>query len=240
MRTTFTASSIDQLREKAAKAAMAPGGLPSGWIKSPVDPMNLVSVFEPLRIKSGYVLRAYQFVAGNNGNGFVWAMPVDAEFPDPEDCPRVEGVFLEPPKPAAALDNVMDAIEGDGSPWSYMCASILMRELAEFGAMWHGCSWSEHRVLDKSPWSREDDQGQESAAERTASPAEMWEWLETQPDDWRPLMERKRQRVHVMFLTLSGLGREAIYRHVDSYKVGSYQPKTSRQEIVRGAGGYVF
>ena len=32
----------------------------------------------------------------------------------------------------------MQAIEGDGSPWSYLSASILSREAEEFGAMWHG------------------------------------------------------------------------------------------------------
>ena len=46
-------------------------------------------------------------------------MPVDAEFPDPEECPRLERVFLEPPVPPAALEESMDAIDGDGSPWSY-------------------------------------------------------------------------------------------------------------------------
>ena len=52
-------------------------------------------------------------VKSANGNGFVWAMPVDAEFPDPEKCPRLKNVFLEPPKPPAALDDYMDAIDGD-------------------------------------------------------------------------------------------------------------------------------
>ena len=38
----------------------------------------------------------------------------------------------------------MQAIDGDGSLRSYFEASILARELAEFGAIWHGISWGEH------------------------------------------------------------------------------------------------
>jgi hypothetical protein len=69
------------------------------------------------RIKDQFVLRAYQFRSGGNGNGIAWAMPVDADFPEPVDCPSQEGVFLEPPKPLADLDSVMDAVDGDGLPW---------------------------------------------------------------------------------------------------------------------------
>lgn len=45
----------------------------------------------------------------------------------------------------------MEAIEGDGSHWSYLSASIFMREINEFGASWHGCSWSTHEIIDKNP-----------------------------------------------------------------------------------------
>jgi hypothetical protein len=36
------------------------------------------------------------------------------------------------------LDDFMDAIEGDGSAWSYLSASLFAREAAELGALWHG------------------------------------------------------------------------------------------------------
>ena len=143
---TFPTKRIAQLRRRASKAAELPEEVPEGWSVSTVDPMAVLAVFKPLRIKEGFVLRAYQFHSSGNGNGFVWAMPVDADFPDPDDCPRLKDTFLESPKPPAALDHVMDAIDGDGSPWSYMCASILARELAEFVAMWHGCSWGTHTI----------------------------------------------------------------------------------------------
>ena len=38
---------------------------------------------------------------------------------------------------------------GTSAAWAYMCASILARELAEFGAMWHGCDWDTHTIVRK-------------------------------------------------------------------------------------------
>ena len=143
--------------------------------------------------------RAYQFHEGGNGNGFVWAIPVDAEFPDPEDCLRLKDVFLEPPKPPAALDNFMDAIEGDGSPWSYMCASILMRELAEFGAMWHGCDWSTHTILGTI------EDGQESVIKRATNSTTGWEFLGSKPADWRPCVEQDARQIRVTFFTYNAM-----------------------------------
>ena len=108
--------------------------------------MNLLGVFTALRVKPGFVLRAYQFRSGGNGNGVVWAMPTDALLPEPSECPRLTDQFLEPPKPPLALDDLMDAIEGDGTPWSYLSSSLFAREAQEVGAMWHGCHWSTHKI----------------------------------------------------------------------------------------------
>lgn len=47
--------------------------------------------------------------------------------------------------------SLMQAIDGDGSSWSYLSASILSREAEEFGAMWHGCVWSDQKILSKLP-----------------------------------------------------------------------------------------
>ena len=85
METTFKAKKISQLRRRASKAAELPDDVPSGWSRSNVDPMGVLDVFKPLQLKDGFVLKAYQFREGGNGNGFVWAMPTDADFPDPED-----------------------------------------------------------------------------------------------------------------------------------------------------------
>jgi len=236
--TTFSISAIQTLRKRAAKRAQPAEDCPEGWSKSSVDPMRVLAVFTPLRIKDGYILRAYQFREGGNGNGVVWAMPLEADFPEPEDCPRLEDEFLEPPKPPAALDEVMEAIDGDGSPWSYLCASLLSRELGEFGAMWHGCQWSTHTILGKNPWkARGHTEG--SAHVPSTDPAK-WTWHEPEPADWKPQVVQERTKVTVTFMTFSGFDQETIFRHQDAFRKGSYCFKTCRKDIAAGTGGYAF
>jgi hypothetical protein len=238
MTRTFPAKKVEHLRKQAGKAAELPEGVPSGWSKSLVDPMALLAVFEPLRLKDGYTLRAYQFREGGNGNGFVWALPVDADFPDPEDCPRLANIFLEPPKPPAALDDFMEAIDGDGTPWSYICASILAREMAEFGAMWHGCDWDTHTILGVDPLKNA---GADASDDSRVMGSEAdWQWDGTRPKRWNPRVSQGSETVKVKFFTHSGLGQEAVYRHTDTYKLGTYRFKSERKQIATGPGGYVF
>jgi hypothetical protein len=240
MTNTFPAKKIERLRRFAAKASEAPEECPDGWSISTVDPQQVVAVFKLLRIKDGFALRAYQFREGGNGNGFVWALPVQSALPDPEECPRLERIFLEPPKPPAALDDYMDAIDGDGSPWSYMCASLLARQLAEFGAMWHGCDWSTHTVLDETPCRAGEPSEEGDVVEGPMTPADEWKWSEPAPEEWAPQPNQEAKAVTVTFFTYSGLGEEAIYRHIDTYKPGEYKFKSDRRQIATGRGGFVF
>lgn len=239
MTTTFTAKKITQLRQEASKAARLPDDVPEGWSKSAVDPMAVLAVFKPLRIKEGYVLRAYQFREGGNGNGFVWAMPVDAEFPDPEECPRIQGMFLEPPKPPLALDDIMDGIDGEGSPWSYMCASFFARAISEFGAMWHGCDWDTYHLLDDDPW-KETETGREDDVKDPTDSVVGKKWLQPRPSSWNPQVTQDGDRVTVTFFTLSELGGEVIYRHMDVYTPGSYKFEAKREQVATGGSGFVF
>ena len=114
--------------------SVAGGGASSdGWFASAYDPSDLMRVFDTLWLKAGFTLHAYEFRAGSNGNGIIWAVPADAPLVTPGDCPRLDDTWLQPPQPPGAV-RLMQAIEGDGSPWSYLSASILCREAAEFGA----------------------------------------------------------------------------------------------------------
>lgn len=183
-----SAAEINALREKAAALSQPIEGQeePEGWSKSRTDPGKLVGLFAPLRLRKGYVLRAYVFREEGNGNGVIWAMPEDAAFPAPEDCPTVENHLLKAPKPWDALDDPMEAIEGDGSAWSYLAASLLRRELREFGAMWHGCNWSTHFLLDDDPWKGGPPADDASPLERPTSTADQWKWLGPRPTQWGP------------------------------------------------------
>lgn len=232
---TIPVSKVTRLYKTAAagegEAPHLPTEIPEGWSKSTIDPADTLAVFDVLRLKPGFVLRAYRFREGGNGNGVVWAMPADAGYPEPNECPRGDG-FLSPPKPKGALDDVMDAVEGDGSPWSYLCASLAKRDLGEFGAMWHGCSWSVHSILGSDPTRR--------CSRIIQTPSAAWAWGEPRPAEWKPQMMMDGSTVKVQFFTYSPLGEEQIYRHTDRFRAGSYRFTTKTTTVATGQGGIVF
>ena len=98
---------------------------PRGLVEEPVDPMAVLRVFGCLRMKEGLTLRAYVFSVTSLGTGHVVAMPSGAAFPQPDSA------WGNPSRPKGSLGNAMDGVVGDGSPWSYLCALIVSRELAE-------------------------------------------------------------------------------------------------------------
>jgi len=231
--TTFALARLDTLKTKPGRETDLLEQLPNGWSISPVDPTTVLVPFTSLRLRPGFILRAYQFKAGGNGNAVVWAMPVDAEFPDPGLCPRLQGVFLTPPKPPDALDDTMEAIEGDGTPWSYLCASLLARELGEFGAMWHGSEWGTHDILGAAPWKT-------TKRQEIRSQEEVWRWSEPKPVDWMPRVHVADDVVTVTFLTYTALGQEKIIQHTDTFKAGNYQFATQYKVLATGPAGFVW
>lgn len=230
--TTFSAKQFTEVRQKVMEAAQVPENVAEGWSISKVDPARLVSLFKTLKIKRGYALRAYQFADGANGNGIVWAMPKDAEFPDPNEALRERFGFPRPPKPNRALDNHMEAIEGDGSALSYISASILGRELQEFGALWHGCDWSLHTILDADPWAEASSDDEDPHV--PSRPEAPWRWEGKRPTDWRPRLSVADGKIKVTFYTYSPLGKEGIYEHVDEFRPGEYRFTTSRKKVGTG------
>ena len=235
--TVFPLAEVQQLRKQATKAREVTDFVPEEWSKSTVDPMAVLAVFQPLRIKQGCILRAYQFREAADGKGVVWAMPADADFPVPGACARQENVLAGPPKPMAALDEAMEAIEGDGSPISYLCASLLSRELREFGAMLHGCNWSTHTILGQNPLTAG------NALQLLNSPSgtpDQWKWLTPEPVEWQPHVHENDRAVTVTFFTFSGLGQQTIYRHSDTFQPGIYSFTTQAEEIAKGPRGYWF
>ncbi|HYW32560.1 MAG TPA: hypothetical protein VE869_13765 [Gemmatimonas sp.] len=195
--------------------------------------MGILAVVITLRIKQGFTLRAYGFSAGGDGNGVIWAMPSGLSLPPPDQCPRVEEAFLSPPKPADALDNVMQAIEGDGSPFAYLSASILTRELGEFGAKWHGISWGRKRIIDRKPLHRGPARAPRDAGSR-------WKWLEPVPRQWRPQTEQTGDGVAVRFYVYDDIGMERLIEVTDSFIPGSYAFATASKEIAVGGSGIIF
>jgi len=224
MKNTFPIVKLNRLKREASGVCEVLDEGPEGWSKSEVDPMHLLNVFRSLRMKDGFILRAYQYRSGGNGNGIVWAMPKDTDFPEPEMCPTLTEYFLKPPKPPGALDDFMAAVVGDGAPWSYISASLFQRECSEFGAIWHGCSWVEHRIVGRKP-----SQGN----------LEGWEWSEPQPKYWQPEVSQSEGSIQVTFFTISYLGSASIYRHIDTFESGKYTFTNDTTTLASGPGGLV-
>jgi hypothetical protein len=235
----FSVTKIRKLREEAVKATQVLQDRPNGWSKSTVDPNKVLELFKPLRLRKGYVLRAYQYNEEGNGNGVVWAMPVDAEFPEPKDCFTLENHLLKAPKPLEALDDVMEAIEGDGTPWSYLAASLLRREFSDFGAAWHGIHWSLHFVLDEDPWMADPPKPDEPVLDRPTTKAVEWIWLEEAPKDWRPRVAVDKDGVTVTLYTFCAVETQRLFRYTDTYKPGKLRAKVEEKEIAKGGPGVI-
>lgn len=233
MQTNFELEPVNAVRELAQNARRIPGEGQQGWSISDTDPNALLSVFEPLKLRPDYTLRAYQFRSDRNGNGVVWAMKKDAWFPAPDVVATQLDDQLQTPRPAGSLDNVMEAIEGDGNPWSYLSASLFAREAAEFGALWHGCSWSDHQIIGENPAE------QEAMPEPpSADSQKKWHW-EFCPQSWLPCCVENERDVIVEFYTYRGVMPEGLYRHRDTYTAHNYAFRSKLEVVAVGPGGYV-
>ena len=239
----FTAHQIRSWRQKLVELSALPMDTPNGWSKSRIDPARLLTVFPRLRLREGYLLRAYIFKEDGNSNGFVWALPADAAYPEPEECPRVESHFLHPPKPLDALDDVMEAIGGDDSPESYFQASLLRRELKEFGGGWHGIVWGMHTVLDDNPWKARARDDEESMSMYPTSLPSEWKWFTPQPTTWTPEVRLEQNQASVRFYSYTALyaerddneiEKERIIQHTETYRRGKYRPLVVEKKLAEG------
>jgi hypothetical protein len=236
--TYYSAEKVAAMREEAGGLVKVPREGPDGWSNSSVDPAKVLGAFPALKLREGFTLRAYEFKAGGNGNGVVWALPADAPFPEPKDCATLDDP-RKTPKPLDALDDVLEAVAGSDTPDAYLQASLLRRQLKEFGAIWHGLSWSTHHVVDADPAAGPREQpGGPMTKPRSSS--KDWKWHEPAPADWRPRVALEADRAVVTFYTFTGYRRETITRHVDEYRRGKYRARVEAKAIAEGLPGYVF
>lgn len=240
---SFPLATVRELSERARRRPSDGSDDEISWTIGEIDPMEVVECFAPvLRVRDGYALRAYQFRAGGNGHGVVYAMPRDVELPNPPRMMEGEEHRWEPPlPPEGALAHYMEAIEGDGSAWSYLCASFLDRELSELHARWHGVRWGVHRLIDGAPWSGskpgEVTEGNDGVF-RSAGTEAWWAAIPA-PPALEPKVRMEDSGAVVTFHTYSGFVREGIYRHTDTYPSGVYRAVHELEQIAVGPGGYI-
>ena len=241
---SFSITRVNRLRRSAQKTTEAldeqhSGPWPAGWSASSFDANILIAVFDTLRLKAGFALHAYQFRGGSGGNGIIWAVPAGSPQVFPDECLTLD-TFLSTPKPPRAV-SLMQAIEGDGSPWSYLSASILRREAAEFGAFWHGCKWTAQTILSKIP-------GQlnprgvsaDEWMETGDTPEDYWSWLAAAPTTWEPTYAELGATRTIVLHIRNPVVRDQILRVTDTYRPGSYDCATRTRVLATGTGGVVY
>ena len=199
---------------------------------------DLLDVFETLWLKPEFALYAFAYRDAIGGNGRIWAVPADAVPVASGESPNFEDEWMERPPGAVPL---MQAIEGDGSPWSYLSASILSREAAEFGAWWHGCDWSVHTILSKPPQQADDPDVVRDEWKLTGeAPVGNWTWHGPVPHTWEPTFAEIGTTREVVLHIRNPIGQEIIYRATDTYRAGSYDGRTETEVLCSGEGGIVF
>jgi hypothetical protein len=115
------------------------------WFISVVDPGVVFMKLPGLQLKAGTRLVSYLYRLGETGIGKTIALPEAlSTTAHLETALSKANGANQPPQPEGAFAQVMAAVEGDGSPLSYLIASLLKRELAEFGAIGQQVSWHKY------------------------------------------------------------------------------------------------
>jgi hypothetical protein len=180
------------------------------WFVSTVNPAAPLLKLPGLRLRPGFRLVSYLYRADKDGVGLVFAIPealgTTAQL---EKALVGSGGIAQIPKPEGALPHFMQAIEGDRSSTSFVIASVLRRELQEFGTLGQRCSWSRHRLIETVP------------------SQVRWQWRIEQPKNLSPKVKILPDgQAMVEFFTCRVSDGVAIYRHLDQYPTEHYQPNS--------------
>ncbi|NJO42987.1 MAG: hypothetical protein HC769_15285 [Cyanobacteria bacterium CRU_2_1] len=190
--------------------------LRTNWFLSTVNPAAALIKLPGLRLKPALRLVSYLYRAEKDGVGLVFAVPEALSTTAQLEKALVEsGNLSQPPRPEGALASFMEAIEGDRSPASFMIASLLRRELQDFGALGQQCNWSHHRLIDAVP------------------PQAQWQWkVEQPPKDFSPKVRVLPDgQAAVEFFTCRVINPVSIYRHLDQYPMGQYRASSLDRAI---------
>jgi hypothetical protein len=185
------------------------------WFVSTVNPAAALLKMPGLQVKPGWRLTGYLYRMDKDGVGLIFAVPealsTTAQL---EKALAASGNIFQPPKPDGALSHMMDAIEGDRSPLSFMIASILRREFQEFGALAQRRNWSYHRLIETVPSQVQ------------------WQWQTDQPRDLSPKVKvLPNGQAGVEFFTCRVNKPFTIFRHLDQYPANQYSAKGADKAI---------
>lgn len=123
-------------------------------------------------------------------------------------------------------DSMMEALQGDDTPWSYLLASFFWRDVEAAGDIYMGWGgWSGHMFVSSA---------EEAETASFFGPPdnqeERWTWS-FKPKDFLPRVFMDRETAKVVFYSYCGSGLEAISQHLDVYKRGSYKPEHHERTV---------
>ena len=195
------------------------------WYVSVMDPGVVFMKLPGLHLRSGYRLATYLYRQGEEGVGKTWAIPeAMGTTANLEQALSAAGTEEEPPKPLNCLEDISLAIEGDNSPGSYVYASLLRRELQEFGALGKQGIWGKHTLISSIPQQLR------------------WQWRTEVKDLSSKVKIFPDGRAIVEFFSCRVTPSIAIFQHLDQYSTrdsseksaGAYLPKSINRLVAIG------
>ncbi len=177
------------------------------WFLSVMEANPVITKLPHLSLKPGYRLVTYLYRMREAGCGKTWALPEHLA-----TTAQLEAAITEtshqlefPPRPQGALPDFMAAITGDNAPLSFLVASVLRRELQDFGSLGNHQEWSQHRFIATPP------------------PQARWQWRTQTPPDIQPKIRLLPDgQVIVEFFSCRVHPSVAIFQHLDQYQSGEY------------------
>jgi len=179
------------------------------WFVSSINPGDALLQLKGLTVKPGLRLVPYLLRTGDGGVGHICAVPEDnstttalvSALPENEE-------WHYPPYPKGSMNHTMMALEGDRSPASYMVASILLREMKEFGATGKDCQFTHHRLIERIPTQLQ------------------WRWKAKTPKNLSPKVKVTQTGAAVEFYSCRTQKPYALFHHLDIYSGESYMPES--------------
>jgi hypothetical protein len=178
------------------------------WFLSSSNPGAVFAKLPGLQLKPNLRLVTYLLRTEGRGKGQTWAVPEQWGATAELEEALLDSDYNHPPYPEGALPHVMAGVEGDGTPTSYMVASLLDRVLMEFGAIGQDSQWSHHRLIASIPTKVQ------------------WQWKTEIPQDLSPKVRVFEDgRAAVEFFTCRVTPPIAISRHLDQFGSHTYYSK---------------
>ncbi|NJN30075.1 MAG: hypothetical protein HC824_06220 [Synechococcales cyanobacterium RM1_1_8] len=184
------------------------------WFVSSINPGDALLQLKGLTVKPGWRLVPYLLRTEDGGVGHICAVPEDGTTTTALESALPEGTeWHYPPFPTGAMHHAMMALEGDRSLGSYMIASMLQREMKEFGALGKDREFAHHRLVDKVP------------------PQVKWRWKGKAAKNFAPKVNVTDQGAAVEFFSCRTQKPYALYRHFDRYGLDGYLPESKDEAI---------